>query len=67
MTTNTYLIIGGIAILFIAYLVFLKTMMKKRNAKQAENVNNNHSNAPLTEEQKRLLSFGGILFYYRGE
>lgn len=67
MTTNTYFIIGGIAILFIAYLVFMKTMMKKRNNQQLENFNNNHSNTPLTDEQKRLLSFGGILFYYRGE
>lgn len=67
MTTNTYLIIGGIALLFIAYMVFLKTSMKKRNGKQMEDFNKNHSDAPLTEEQKRLLSFGGILFYYRGE
>lgn len=67
MTTNTYLIIGGIALLFIAYMVFLKTSMKKRNGKHMEEFNKNHSDAPLTEEQKRLLSFGGILFYYRGE
>ncbi|MGU3375690.1 DUF1266 domain-containing protein [Chryseobacterium sp. M5A1_1a] len=67
MTTNIYFIIGGIALLFIAYMIFLKTMMKKRNNKQLENFNNNHSDEPLTEEQKRLLSFGGILFYYRGE
>lgn len=67
MTTNIYFIIGGIAILFIAYLIFLKTIMKKRNNKQLENFSNNHSDEPLTEEQKRLLSFGGILFYYRGE
>ncbi len=67
MTTNTYLIIGGIALLFIAYMVFLKTSMKKRNGKQMESFDKNHSGAPLTEEQKRLLSFGGILFYYRGE
>ncbi|WP_423738087.1 DUF1266 domain-containing protein [Chitinophaga caseinilytica] len=67
MTTNTYLIIGGIALVFIAYLVFLKTMMKKRNDKQLAAFNANHSGQPLTEEQKRLLAFGGILFYYRGE
>ncbi|MBS7253690.1 DUF1266 domain-containing protein [Flavobacterium branchiicola] len=67
MTTNTYFIIIGIAVLFIAYMIFLKTMMKKRNNLQLENFNNNHSDKPLTHEQKRLLSFGGILFYYRGE
>ncbi|KIC02149.1 MULTISPECIES: DUF1266 domain-containing protein [unclassified Flavobacterium] len=67
MTTNTYFIIGGIAVLFIAYMIFLKTIMKKRNNKLLEDFNNNHSNSPLTDEQKRLLSFGGILFYYRGE
>ena len=67
MTTNLYLIIGGIALAFIAYLIFLKTMMKKRNEKQLENFNSNHSDKPLTDEQKRLLAFGGILFYYRGE
>lgn len=67
MTTNIYFIIGGIALLFIVYLIFLKTMMKKRNNEQLESFNNNHSGEPLTEEQKRLLSFGGILFYYRGE
>ncbi|MNV43010.1 hypothetical protein D3C71_1347130 [compost metagenome] len=67
MTTNTYFIIGGIALLFIAYMIFLKTSTKKRNGKQLENFNKHHSGAPLTEEQKRLLSFGGILFYYRGE
>jgi hypothetical protein len=67
MTTNTYLIIGGIALAFTVYLIFLKIMMKKRNEKQLETFNNNHSDEPLTDEQKRLLSFGGILFYYRGE
>ncbi|MGE7776551.1 DUF1266 domain-containing protein [Chitinophaga sp. NPDC101104] len=41
--------------------------MKKRNDKQLAAFNANHSGQPLTEEQKRLLAFGGILFYYRGE
>jgi hypothetical protein len=67
MTTNTYFIIGGIAVLFIAYMIFLKSMMKKRNNQQLQKNNNTYSDKPLTEEQKRLLSFGGILFYYRGE
>lgn len=64
---NTYFIIGGIAVLFIVYIIILKTKMKKNNDQLSQNFNNNHSNEPLTEEQKRLLSFGGILFYYRGE
>ncbi|HEY9260534.1 DUF1266 domain-containing protein [Chitinophaga sp.] len=67
MTANTYFIIGGIALLFLVYMFILKTKMKKQQAKQLENFNNNHSDEPLTDEQKRLLSFGGILFYYRGE
>lgn len=67
MTTNTYFIIGGIAVLFIVYIVFLKTMMKKRNQKQLDEFNSNNSGLPLTEEQKRLLVFGSILFYFRGE
>lgn len=64
---NTYFIIGGIAVLFIVYIIILKTKMNKNNNQLSQNFNNNHSNEPLTEEQKRLLSFGGILFYYRGE
>lgn len=64
---NTYFIIGGIAVLFIVYIIILKTKMKKNNDQLLENFNNNHNGEPLTEEQKRLLSFGGILFYYRGE
>lgn len=64
---NTYLIIGGIALLFIVYMLVLKARMKKYNNKQLESFNTNHSDKPLTDEQKRLLSFGGILFYYRGE
>lgn len=67
MTTNTYLIIGGIAVLFIVYIIILKTKMNKNNNQLLENFNSNHSDEPVTEEQKRLLSFGGILFYYRGE
>ncbi len=64
---STYYIIGGIAVAFVIYLLFLQTMMKKRKEKQIEKFNNNHSNTPLTEEQKRMLSFGAILSYYRQE
>ena len=67
MTTTTYLIIGGLAILCIAYMIFLKAMMKKRDQKLLDNFDDSHSNLPLNDEQKRLLAFGGIIFYYRGE
>ncbi|UUV20860.1 DUF1266 domain-containing protein [Paenimyroides aestuarii] len=67
MNTNIYFIIGGVAIAFIIYMVVLQNMMKKRKAQQLENFNSNHSGNPLTEEQKRLLTFGAILFYHRGE
>ncbi|MNJ91848.1 hypothetical protein D3C87_95030 [compost metagenome] len=67
MNTNIYFIIGGIAVAFIIYLIILQTMMKKRKQQQLDNFNNNHSGNPLTEQQKRLLTFGSILFYHRGE
>ena len=67
MGINIYLIIGIIAIAFIAYLIFLKTMMKNRKQKQLDEFDSNNPSIPLTEIQKRLLSFGGILSYYRGE
>ncbi|MEO5909435.1 MAG: DUF1266 domain-containing protein [Pelobium sp.] len=67
MSTNIYLIIGGIAIAFIAYMIFLKTMMAKRNQQHLDEFNSNNPTATLTEVQKRLLAFGGILFYYRDE
>ncbi|OWP85482.1 hypothetical protein BWK60_13865, partial [Flavobacterium covae] len=57
----------GVTVLFIVYMIFLKTIMKKRNQKLLDEFEKNNSGLPLTEEQKRLLSFGGILFYYRGE
>lgn len=52
MTTNTYLIIWGVAIVFIAYLLFLKSMMKKRNQQLQDSFDKNHSNAPLNDAQK---------------
>lgn len=67
MSQNIYYIIGGIAVVFIIYLIFLQTMMKKRKEKQLEKFNENHSGATLTEAQKRVLAFGAILSYFRGE
>lgn len=67
MNTNIYFIIGGVAVLFIIYMIVLQNMMKKRKQKQLEDFNRNHSGEPLTEQQKRLLTFGAILFYHRME
>ncbi len=64
---NVFYIVGGVAIVFIIYLVFLQVMMKKRKEKQLAEFDKNHSNSPLTEEQKKILSFGAILFYSRQE
>jgi len=67
MNTKIYYIIGGVAVLFIIYMLILQMAMKKRKQKQLDNFNNSHSGNALTEQQKRLLTFGAILFYYRGE
>lgn len=67
MNSNIYFIIGGVAVVFIIYMIFLQRMMKKKNQQQLENFNINHSGNPLTEQQKRLLTFGAILFYHRME
>jgi Protein of unknown function (DUF1266) len=64
---NIYFIIGGIAVAFVGYMIFLQTMMKKKKEGQLNEFNKTHSNTPLTEEQKRILSFGAILFYNRNE
>lgn len=42
-------------------------MMNKRNQKHLDDFNSKNPRLELTEVQKRLLAFGGILFYYRGE
>lgn len=67
MSTNTYFIIGGIAIVFVIYMIILQVLMQKRRKSQLDNFNKTHSNIPLSQEQKRLLVFGAILFYYRME
>lgn len=67
MNANTYFIIGAIAIAFIVYLIVLQNIMKKRKQRQLDKFNSSHSGDPLTEEQKRLLAFGAILSYHRGE
>ncbi len=67
MNTNIYFFIGAIAIGFIIFLIVLQNIMKKRKQQQLDKFNSNHSGNPLTEEQKRLLAFGAILSYHRGE
>lgn len=67
MNANIYFIIGGVAVVFIIYMIVLKNMMKKRKQQQLDAFRSSHSGSPLTEEQKRLLTFGAVLFYYRME
>ena len=67
MNASIYLIIGGVAVAFIIYMMVLRNMTKKRKQQQLEDFNSTHSGTALTEEQKRLLTFGAILFYYRME
>lgn len=67
MNTNIYYIIGGVAIIFIIYMIVLQHFMKKKKQKQLDDFNAKHSGKPLTEQQKRLLTFGAILFYWRSE
>ncbi|SOD11754.1 DUF1266 domain-containing protein [Pedobacter xixiisoli] len=67
MNTNIYFIIGGVAVVFIIYMIVLQNVMKKKKQQQLDNFNRNSSGNPLTEAQKRLLTFGAILFYNRNE
>ncbi|MEM9141511.1 MAG: hypothetical protein AAGA86_00900, partial [Bacteroidota bacterium] len=64
MNQNTYYIIGGIAIVFAIYIVFLAVYSKNRKKKQLRQFNNLK---PLRKEQKHALVFGAILAYHRGE
>ncbi len=64
---NVYYIIIVLALALTGYFVFLQVMMKKRKEKQLNEFGSAHSNIPLTEDQKRILSYGAVLFYYRQE
>lgn len=64
MTENTYYIIGGIAIVFTIYLIFVISYASKRKKKQLEKFNNLK---PLNRNEKNALVFGAILSYHRGE
>lgn len=67
MSANIYFIVGAVTVVFIIYMIVLQNMTKKRKQQQLEDFNCNHSGDPLTAQQKRLLSFGAILFYQRME
>lgn len=64
MNQNTYYIIGGIAIVFTIYLIFVITYAKNRKKKQLKKFNNLK---PLNRNQKHALVFGAILDYHRSE
>ena len=64
MSENTYYIIGGIAIVFTIYLIFVITYASKRKKKQLEKFTNLK---PLNRNEKNALVFGAILSYHRGE
>lgn len=78
MTTNTYYIIAGIAILFFVYLLFMKKMAAKNRPTLSPGSTDGttaHSNtthqvptpAALDERKRKLLAYGAILAYYRSE
>ena len=62
-TIYIILIIIGALLLFVVQIYVNKSYTKKYLQKQVGHINQD----PLTEEQKRLLTFGAILTYYRGE
>ena len=62
MSVIIWVIIGAV-FLFALKIYVNKVYTKKHLQKQIGHINQN----PLTEEQIRLLTFGAILTYYRGE
>lgn len=62
MSTTLYVIIGAVLLVILQFFV-TRTYAKKRLQGQIGHI----SQTPLTEEQKRLLTYGAILAYYRGE
>ena len=59
MSENTYYIIGGIAIVFTIYLIFVITYASKRKKKQLEKFTNLK---PLNRNEKNALVFGSANF-----
>jgi len=62
MSTTLYVIIGAVLLVILQFFV-TRAYGKKRLQGQIGHINQ----TPLTEEQKRLLTYGAILAYYRGE
>ena len=62
MSVIIWVIIGAV-FLFVLKIYVNKVYTRKHLQKQIGHINQN----PLTEEQIRLLTFGAILTYYRGE
>lgn len=64
MSENVYYIIGGFAVVFIMYQIFLSTSASKRKKKQLEKFT---TLKPLNRNEKNALVFGAILSYHRSE
>ena len=62
MSTTLYVISGAVLLVILQFFV-TRTYAKKRLQGQIGHINQ----TLLTEEQKRLLTYGAILAYYRGE
>lgn len=62
MSTTLYVIIGAVLLVILQFFV-TRAYAKKRLQGQIGHINQ----TLLTEEQKRLLTYGAILAYYRGE
>ena len=62
MSTTLYVIIGAVLLVILQFFV-TRAYAKKRLQGQIGHI----KQTPLTEEQKRLLTYGAILAYYRGE
>ena len=63
MPTYIYFIIAVIVLLYGYKFYYSFVISKKKLQNQVGSINQN----PLSEQQKRLLAFGAILSYHRGE
>lgn len=62
-----YYVIWFFATIFIIYFAILFIFNWKKKKKQIESVKSRLKSTEITEEQKRFLTFGSILFVYRFE
>jgi hypothetical protein len=67
MNINTYIIIGAVATVFSVYLIILAKKSKGKNLKFKDSFIKKHNLGLLSKEKERLLTFGAILSYHRGE